>query len=267
MSYYLAPSLKQLRDEIDAAHPGRDKKSDGWIGDAAHNARKSDHNPDYASGGVVRAIDVDISGIDVNKLMAVLKNDSRVNYFIYNHSIYGASSFAKRRYTGSNPHVQHIHVSIKHSKSAERAGAWGYSGGSVKPVASKPKPASKPNPKPAKAKGTAENRSIQTALKTMGLKVGVIDGVNGPMQKAAVKAFQKHHNLVQDGNWGPVTQKAFTLNKAVQKALRDEGYTKQTVDGYYGDQTAANVRDYQRRVGLAVDGLAGPKTLKKLGVK
>ena len=138
-------------------------------------------------------------------------------------------------------------------------------GGTIKPVASKPKPVSKP--KPAKAKGTDENRSIQTALKSMGLKVGVIDGVNGPMQKAAVKAFQKHHNLVQDGNWGPVTQKAFTLNKAVQKALRDEGYTKQTVDGYYGDQTAANVRDYQRRVGLAVDGLAGPKTLKKLGVK
>ncbi|MGO2122461.1 peptidoglycan-binding domain-containing protein [Glutamicibacter arilaitensis] len=238
MSYYLAPSLKQLRDEIDAAHPGRDKKSDGWVGDISHQARKSDHNPDYASGGVVRAIDVDISDIDVNKLMAVLKNDSRVNYFIYNHSIYGASSFAKRRYTGSNPHVQHIHVSIKHSKSAERAGAWGYSGGSVKPVGN-----TKPKPKPAKAKGTDENKSIQTALKTMGLKVGVIDGVNGPMQKAAVKAFQKHHNLVQDGNWGPVTQKAFTLNKAVQKALRDEGYTKQTVDGYYGDQTAANVRD------------------------
>lgn len=260
MSYYLAPSLKQLRDEIDAAHPGRDKKSDGWVGDTSHQARKSDHNPDYSDGGVVRAIDVDISDIDVNKLMAVLKNDPRVNYFIYNHSIYGASSFAKRRYTGSNPHVQHIHVSIKHSSSAERAGAWGYSG-SVKPVSSKPKP------KPAKAKGTAENRSIQTALKTMGLKVGVIDGVNGPMQKAAVKAFQKHHNLVVDGNWGPVTQKAFTLNKAVQQALRDEGYTKQTVDGYYGDQTAANVRDYQRRVGLAQDGLAGPKTLKKLGVK
>lgn len=264
MSYYLAPSLKQLRDEIDAAHPGRDKKSDGWIGDASHSARKSDHNPDYASGGVVRAIDVDISDIDVNKLMAVLKNDSRVNYFIYNHSIYGASSFAKRRYTGSNPHTQHIHVSIKHSKSAERAGAWGYSGGSVKPVGNtKPKP----TPKPAKAKGTDENRSIQTALKTMGLKVGVIDDVNGPMQKAAVKAFQKHHNLVADGNWGHVTQKAFTLNKAVQQALRDEGYTKQTVDGYYGDQTAANVRDYQRRVGLVQDGLAGPKTLKKLGVK
>lgn len=262
MSYYLAPSLKQLRDEIDAAHPGRDKSSDGWIGDAAHNARKSDHNPDWDSRGVVRAIDVDISDIDVNKLMAVLKNDSRVNYFIYNWSIYGAPSFAKRRYTGSNGHTKHIHVSIKHSASAERAGAWGYSGGTVKPVGN-----TKPKPAPAKPKGTDENRSIQTALKAMGLNVGVIDGVNGSMQKAAVKAFQKHHNLVQDGNWGPVTQKAFTLNKAVQSALKSEGYTKQGIDGYYGDQTAANVRDFQRRVGLAQDGLAGPKTLKKLGVK
>lgn len=141
MSYYLAQSLKDLRSEVDAAHPGRDKASDGWIGDASHSARPSDHNPDWSDGGVVRAIDIDVSNIDVNKLMGILKKDSRVNYFIYNRSIYGASKFAKRAYNGTNPHVKHIHVSIKHSKAAERGGAWGYSKGAVKPVGSKPKPA------------------------------------------------------------------------------------------------------------------------------
>lgn len=266
MSYYLAQSLKDLRSEVDAAHPGRDKSSDGWIGDASHSARPSDHNPDYKSGGVVRAIDIDVSNIDVNRLMAILKKDSRVNFFIYNRSIYGASQFVKRHYEGTNPHVKHIHVSIKHTKVAERGGAWGYSAGAVKPVASKPKP--KPDTKPAKdTNSKADNVAIQKALTAMGIKVGVADGVDGAMMKRGVKQFQKAHGLVQDGHWGSVTQAKFKEVSAVQKALVSEGYSKQTVDGYYGAQTKANVKDYQKRVGLVADGNAGPITLKKLGVK
>jgi len=149
VSYHLAQSLKDLRAEIDKAHPGRDKSSDGWIGDTAHSARKSDHNPDYSAGGVVRAIDVDISDIDVNKLMGILKKDSRVEYFIYNSSIYGREKFAKRPYNGANPHNKHIHISISHTKAAEKGGAWGYS--ASKPAPSKPKPDTKP--KPSKGKG------------------------------------------------------------------------------------------------------------------
>lgn len=136
----------------------------------------------------------------------------------------------------------------------------------IKPVASKPKP--KPAKKPASGgNSTADNKAIQRALKKMGLYKGVIDGVNGSMQKNAVKAYQRAHGLVADGHWGSVTQNKFEQVKAVQQALRDEGYTRQIVDGYYGDQTTANVRDYQRRVGLVPDGLAGPVTQKKLGVK
>lgn len=268
MSYYLAQSLKDLRSEVDAAHPGRDKASDGWIGDASHSARPSDHNPSWSDGGVVRAIDIDVSNIDVNRLMGLLKKDNRVNYFIYNRSIYGASKFAKRAYNGTNPHVKHIHVSIKHSKSAERGGAWGYSKGAVKPVQSKPAP-SKPKPSTKPAKGTnskADNVAIQKALTAMGIKVGVADGVDGPMMKRGVKQYQKAHGLVQDGHWGSVTQAKFEEVSAVQKALVSEGYSKQTVDGYYGAQTKANVKDYQKRVGLVADGDAGPITRKKLGV-
>lgn len=126
---------------------------------------------------------------------------------------------------------------------------------------SKPVTSSKPKPK-----GTDENRSIQTALAKMNLYHGIIDGKNGPVQKTAVKAFQDFHGLVTDGKWQKKTQAVFTLNKNVQKALRKQGYSKQGIDGYYGDQTAANIRDFQRRVGLKQDGLAGPATLKKLGL-
>lgn len=46
-----------FRDQINARWPKRDKRSDGWIGDAAHSARFSYHNPD--KNGIVWALDVD----------------------------------------------------------------------------------------------------------------------------------------------------------------------------------------------------------------
>lgn len=123
--FYLAPSLVALRDEINAMFPHRDKTSDGWIGDPAHAARPSDHNPDYSAGGVVRAIDIDIDDHDQSKdlVQIVLKatiGDPRVWYVIHNGKIYSRTyGWVARTYTGTNPHKGHIHVSIVHTKAAE----------------------------------------------------------------------------------------------------------------------------------------------------
>lgn len=126
--YYLAPSLVTLRNEINKAHPNRDKRSDGWIGDPSHAARRSDHNPDYADGGVVRAIDVDKDGINMTRLVAVCKRDSRVQYIIWNGYIYNRNDgFKKRVYNGTNKHTSHIHISIRHGDSYENSTRkWGY---------------------------------------------------------------------------------------------------------------------------------------------
>ena len=45
MSWYVAHSLDQLLAEINASAPGRNKASDGSIGDANHSNSTSDHNP------------------------------------------------------------------------------------------------------------------------------------------------------------------------------------------------------------------------------
>lgn len=250
MSYYLAPSLTQLRAQVNAAWPKRSKASDGWIGDASHSASVSDHNPDYSDSGVVRAIDVTAKGISTRTLLKTAKGDSRTAYVIHKRKIYGASRFKARKYRGSNPHTHHVHISIKHTGAAENGHAWALG---------------KPS-KPARPKATKENKSIQTALRKMGLYSGKIDGRNESWQIGAVKSFQSWHGLVEDGDWGPKTQAMFTLNKRIQAALKKQGYTKQVIDGYYGDQTAANVRDFQKRTGLVQDGLAGPATMKRLGL-
>jgi hypothetical protein len=120
-AYYLAPSLVQLRSEVNARWPGRDKASDGWIGDTSHAARKSDHNPDWAAGGIVRAIDVDKDGIDPLLLVAAACADPRTNYVIFNRRIYTRSyGFKPTTYTGANPHDKHVHVSIRHGATYEQ---------------------------------------------------------------------------------------------------------------------------------------------------
>lgn len=125
-SYHLAPSLDALRDEINRRWPGRSKASDGWIGDASHQASKSDHNPDWDAGGVVRAIDVTSKDIDADVVIRALVKDSRVNYVIHRGQIYSrVRDFRPKRYTGANPHNHHVHVSIVHTRTgASSTARW-----------------------------------------------------------------------------------------------------------------------------------------------
>lgn len=124
--WYLAASLIALGNEINRAWPRRSTASDGAIGDASHQARKSDHNPDWDAGGVVRAIDIDVHGIDAPAVVKALIGDPRVWYVIYDHYIYSVTyNWAKRPYDGADPHTGHIHVSIRHTTAAEtNTGLW-----------------------------------------------------------------------------------------------------------------------------------------------
>jgi len=120
----LSNAAEQLRSEINTKYPNRDKRSDGWIGDTAHNARKSDHNPDKQ--GWVRAIDIDsdlVKGSSKESWLLAeqiktiaLKGDKRISYVIHQHRIASPrQNWAWRVYKGSNPHVSHIHISFTKS--------------------------------------------------------------------------------------------------------------------------------------------------------
>lgn len=52
----------------------------------------------------------------------------------------------------------------------------------------------------------------------------------------------------------------------IQKKLKTWGYYKGSVDGIYGSQTEKAVRLFQQRNGLSVDGIAGPVTLRAMGI-
>lgn len=52
----------------------------------------------------------------------------------------------------------------------------------------------------------------------------------------------------------------------IQTKLKRWGYYKGNIDGIYGKQTLEAVKYFQRKNGLAVDGIAGPNTLRAMGI-
>ena len=52
----------------------------------------------------------------------------------------------------------------------------------------------------------------------------------------------------------------------IQTKLKRWGYYNRNIDGIYGSQTQEAVRYFQRKNGLTVDGIAGPATLKAMGI-
>jgi hypothetical protein len=115
----ISKSLATLRSQVNALAPNRSKASDGWISDAAHAARKSDHNPE--ADGTVDAFDLTHDpkgGVDIQKVCdaIIASKDKRVSYLICNGQITSGNSgpkpWVKRPYTGANKHNHHMHVSV-----------------------------------------------------------------------------------------------------------------------------------------------------------
>ena len=54
--------------------------------------------------------------------------------------------------------------------------------------------------------------------------------------------------------------------RTLQQKLKNWGYYTGSVDGIYGSKTTSAVKYFQRKNGLKVDGIAGPKTLAAAGL-
>ena len=98
-----------------------------------------------------------------------------------------------------------------------------------------------------------------------------IDGIDGPVYTASVKAWQAFRGLVPDGSWGPKTQADYLVWKAhvtdVQTKLAaltnpvtGKPYYTGTVDGMAGRLHVDAVAAFQTHQGLVVDLDWGAKT-------
>lgn len=111
-----ALSLVTLLKQVNLAYPNRNKASDGAIGDAAHAATASDHNPNPAGVVCARDFTHDPShGFDAHALADRLlaNRHSSLKYIISNGRIAGAwTGWKWTKYSGSDPHDTHIHISV-----------------------------------------------------------------------------------------------------------------------------------------------------------
>jgi peptidoglycan hydrolase-like protein with peptidoglycan-binding domain len=106
---------------------------------------------------------------------------------------------------------------------------------------------------------------MQQALIGLGYLFGSADGKYGSITTEAVRQFQDAYGLSVDGSAGPDTMTS--LRNAVstlQSDLDRKGWYHSSIDGVYGNGTRSAVKSYQQYVGLSVDGIAGPATMKKL---
>lgn len=120
----LAPSLNRLFKELDMRWPRRDHRTDGWYASPSVRYSKG-HNPGH--NGYSHAIDVDKDGIDPMWIIShITKNDKVLWYIIWNRTLYSNTyNWVPRRYTGTNPHTDHMHIEIYQTSYAETwTGGW-----------------------------------------------------------------------------------------------------------------------------------------------
>ena len=117
-NWILSNSLIQLAKQLDEAYPER-HAADGTLGNAAHSARTSDHNPD--DNRIVHALDqgevVENDAFNVAEAIRISK-DRRIKYVIHEGRMYSSywknviPPFTWRPYSGTNMHTNHTHYSV-----------------------------------------------------------------------------------------------------------------------------------------------------------
>jgi peptidoglycan hydrolase-like protein with peptidoglycan-binding domain len=140
---------------------------------------------------------------------------------------------------------------------------------------------------PAAAMAKHQVAGLQVALYRYGLYKGEIDGVAGPMTKRAVVELQRSAKLEPDGVPGKQTRAALgrygkplfgvrTIKRGMvgfdvsvlQYLLASRGFPPTRLNSNFGPRTEELVRTFQRKAGLAPDGIVGKATRAALlGVK
>ena len=239
MAWFVVPNLNELLDQLNVRFPARDKSSDGSIGDTSHQASSSSHNPDrsgnpeYRDGDAadeVRARDFDADLRDPLGVTAEM---------VVQHIVTMARA-------GRLPHLRYVIFNKR---------IWTKSSGFKTQAYTGKNPHDKHfhvNSDFTQAADTA--RGVDWALNE------IAAGVPNP-------PVAGHRTLKQGMSGDDV--------RHVQQFLRSHfpSYryymtylpgTLLSVDGSFGPQTTAWVKEFQRRTSLTRDGIVGPATLTKM---
>ena len=146
------PAAVAVLRQATAIAPKRMKASDGLLPSAAH--LKASPTSDHNTGLAVDLTHDPKNGIDCELIFEKLKEDERVAYLIFNKKIWSRQrrKEGNRKYSGSNPHTKHLHISINDSH-ADDTSPWFWWLNQPK-VLNQVKAKLQPTPKKKVAKGT-----------------------------------------------------------------------------------------------------------------
>ena len=107
-----SPAAIAVLRQATALWPKRKKLSDGLLPSLAH--QKASPNSDHNTGLAVDLTHDPKGGVDCAIIFEKLKEDIRVNYLIFDGKIWSRirRKEGNRKYSGSNPHNKHLHISI-----------------------------------------------------------------------------------------------------------------------------------------------------------
>ena len=113
------PAAIAVLRQATALRPKRKKASDGLLPSVAH--KKQSPTSDHNTGLAVDLTHDPENGIDCVTIFEKLKEDERVSYLIFQGKIWSKekSKLGNRRYTGSNSHSKHLHISIRSACSTD----------------------------------------------------------------------------------------------------------------------------------------------------
>lgn len=258
-AWRVAKSLLKLRDQVNNHYPKRGKGSDGTIGDAAHRSRSSDHNPWIRDGnqGVVTALDLTHdprNGFDSHAFAEHLRvtRDPRVKYCISNRRIFSSvtSPWQWRKYSGSNPHIAHMHVSVLSAKSHydnERPWTLPRSGKEAPLPSAEAEvdvPIEQTTDMPANRPTVRRGDRSEYVRIIQRLLLLPADGIFGDTTFAAVRAFQRGADLTSDGMVGPDTWAALD---EIEQEPGEQRWQRDIVATVFGGKRDPNRSAYAER--------------------
>ncbi len=234
MAVYLCPSGDKLRDEI------HDRFGDdlliGWVGDRAHAARVSDHNPERWAAerrwdGGVHALDVP-NFPQLDALCGHLRREAdagrepRLTCIIRNRRIASLKSGWEWRGYDGESHTAHAHFSLSYVGRYEKdRRAW------LAEFATRPRPKPGKGEAPSKSGGGPDHDPVEVAWRG--------------------KASDEHR---------PGSRSLTRHDAGSDVELLQDFIGVRPGDGWFGAGTERSLKDYQRMRGLTADGICGRQT-------
>ncbi|HEX6888035.1 MAG TPA: peptidoglycan-binding protein [Candidatus Nanopelagicales bacterium] len=225
--WHVAPSLASLRDEVNARWPSRDRSSDGAVGDVRHQARTNSHNPVGGGGGPGAGTRGSVHAIDLTA--RGIDVDLVLRSVIGDHRVWYVIHGGRiwSRTYGWAPQV--------------------YTG----------------DPHTTHIHVNLREDSQEAALAAEGDTSRWLSG-GGSASRGSAAGVSR----IVPAAGAPVLARSATV--ALQRALIARGFgIPSGPTGWYGPETTKAVRAFQAAQGWsgsAADGIAGPLTLRRLGV-